>query len=65
MNDTTKQRHAVIFNAYLQVISQKGEDARFHSKGSLYDEVARITNYSPRSVSKVITRTFREKDNVK
>jgi len=65
MNDNTKQRHEAIFSVYTQVILEKGKDARFQSKGSMYDEVARRTNYSNRYVCKIITKKFREKDNAK
>jgi hypothetical protein len=58
--DTAKKRHEVIFDAYIQLMSELGNQAKHVSKKSMYDEVAKRTNYSQEYVSKIITKKFRE-----
>ena len=60
VNATTKQRHEVIFDVYVQVLSEHGEDARNLTKKSMYEEVAKRTGYSRERVSKIITMKFGE-----
>jgi hypothetical protein len=60
VNATTRQRHEVIFDVYVQVMSELGSQARNVTKKSMYEEVARRTGYSRARVSKIITMKFRE-----
>lgn len=59
VNDTTKQRHEVIFDVYVQVMHELGTQARNVTKKSMYEEVATRTGYSRERVSRIITMKFR------
>lgn len=63
INATTRQRHEVIFDVYVQVMSELGPQATNVTKKSMYEEVARRTGYSRERVSKIITMKFRENNN--
>jgi len=58
IRETTQERHKIIFETYETVLEELGVQATNVSKKSLYDEVARRTNYTSSYISKIITKKF-------
>jgi hypothetical protein len=57
-NATTRQRHKIVYDTYLQVISEKGTLATDVTKRSMYEDVAQRTGYSVNRVAHIIAHSF-------
>lgn len=59
INSTTEQRHKKIFSVFEAYLLELGNQAKNISRKSIYEEVAKRSNYSQDHVRKVISLMLR------
>jgi hypothetical protein len=63
IHSTTKQRHRIIWDIYETYLKELGNKARDMSRKSIYNEVAKRSNYSNNTVKRVIFSIMRGGEN--